>query len=229
MPLAELGGRRGRASSCASALADYVRDYQKTLQHNRRHLLGRYQLVDVAHKVVGVGSVGTRSWIALLLGRDDDDPLFLQVKEAERVGARALRRAGAGSDNQGQRVVEGQRLMQAASDVFLGWLRVDADLDGAPRDYYVRQLWDAKGSVPIEAMPAAELARLRRALWLDARPRPRALGRPRRDRALPRPRRRASTARSPRSPRPTPTRTSATTTALAAAVKSGVVPADRGR
>jgi uncharacterized protein (DUF2252 family) len=138
-------------------LGTYLRDYQKTLQHNRRHLLAGYQLVDVAHKVVGVGSVGTRCWIALLLGHDASDPLFLQLKEAEPsvLEPYAGRRRAM---NQGRRVVEGQQLMQAASDVFLGWLRVEDDLDGRRRDYYVRQLWDAKASAPIDTMPADAMA-----------------------------------------------------------------------
>jgi len=134
-----------------------LRDYQKTLQHNRRHLLNRYRLVDMAHKVVGVGSVGTRCWIVLLLGHDASDPLFMQVKEAEAsvLEPYAGRRRAI---NQGRRVVEGQQLMQAASDAFLGWIRVDEDLDGRRRDYYIRQLWDAKGTVRINTMSSSELA-----------------------------------------------------------------------
>ena len=105
----------------------------------------------MARKVVGVGSVGTRCWIVLLLGRDDSDPLFLQVKEAE---ASVLSRFVGASKytNQGQRVVAGQRLMQAASDIFLGWQRIEAGLDGQQRDFYVRQLRDWKYSLDIEAM-----------------------------------------------------------------------------
>ena len=103
----------------------------------------------MARKVVGVGSVGTRCWIVLLLGRDDSDPLFLQVKEAE---ASVLSRFVGASKyaNQGQRVVAGQRLMQASSDIFLGWQRIEAGLDGLQRDFYVRQLRDWKFSVDIE-------------------------------------------------------------------------------
>jgi uncharacterized protein (DUF2252 family) len=106
--------------------------------------------------VVGVGRVGTRCWIALMLGRDEGDPLFLQVKEAEAsvlsrfVGASAYK-------NQGQRVVAGQRLMQASSDVFLGWHHVDEGLDGRRRDFYVRQLRDWKFSVEIETLLPAGL------------------------------------------------------------------------
>ena len=105
----------------------------------------------MARKVVGVGSVGTRCWIILMLGRADDDPLFLQVKEAE---ASVLSRFVGASKykNQGQRVVAGQRLMQAASDIFLGWQHTDAWLDGRPRDFYVRQLRDWKYSLEIETM-----------------------------------------------------------------------------
>jgi uncharacterized protein (DUF2252 family) len=105
--------------------------------------------------VVGVGSVGTRAWIVLLLGRDDEDPLFLQVKEAEPSVLEPYLRPTAFA-TQGQRVVEGQRMMQSASDVLLGWLRTDG-VDGVTRDYYVRQLWDAKGSALVELMDARVL------------------------------------------------------------------------
>jgi uncharacterized protein (DUF2252 family) len=156
IPLGEISGA-GDPELVRERLRSYLQGYQKTMQHNRRHLLGAYQLVDFAHKVVGVGSVGTRTWIALLLGSDASDPLFLQIKEAEPsvVEPYAGRRRAM---NQGKRVVEGQQLMQAASDVFLGWLRVEEDLDGRRRDYYVRQLWDAKASAPIDTMAADELA-----------------------------------------------------------------------
>jgi hypothetical protein len=125
------------------------------LQPDRRHLLDSYKLVDIARKVVGVGSVGTRCFIVLLLGRDENDPLFLQVKEAE---SSVLEPYVGKSDfsHHGQRVVEGQRLMQAASDIFLGWDRVPG-VDGVERDYYVRQLWDGKISADLTAMPAQRL------------------------------------------------------------------------
>lgn len=103
--------------------------YRETLPFDRRHLLGGYRPVDMAHKVVGVGSVGTRAWIVLLLGNDSGDPLFLQIKEAEH----SVLEPFAGPSHfstSGQRVVEGQRLMQAAGDIFLGWTRVDSELDG---------------------------------------------------------------------------------------------------
>ena len=128
-----------------------VATYQRTLETDRRYLLQQYEFCDMARKVVGVGSVGTRCWIVLLLGRDDADPLFLQVKEAE---ASVLSRyVGASQyDNQGQRVVAGQRLMQASGDIFLGWHRIKAGLDGRSRDFYVRQLRDWKFSIDIETL-----------------------------------------------------------------------------
>src|SRR5215207_3933160 len=123
-----------------------LESYKRTLQDDRRHLLDRYRFVDAARKVVGVGSVGTRAYIVLLEGRDENDPLFLQVKEA---GASVLEGQAAPSahENQGQRVVAGQRLMQAASDIFLGWIRGPAG-----RDFYWRQLRDMKGSAQVERM-----------------------------------------------------------------------------
>jgi uncharacterized protein (DUF2252 family) len=130
--------------------------YQRTLETDRRYLLQQYEFCDMARKVVGVGSVGTRCWIVLMLGRDDSDPLFLQVKEAE---ASVLSRYVGASKyaNQGQRVVAGQRLMQASGDIFLGWQRTEAGLDGRTRDFYVRQLRDWKFSVDIEALRPAGL------------------------------------------------------------------------
>lgn len=125
--------------------------YMATLRGAQRRLLGRYRVVDFASKVVGVGSVGTRCFILLLLGRDDDDPLFLQVKEAPpSVLERHLPKTE--FKQQGERVVNGQELMQAASDITLGWLR------GPERDFYIRQLRDMKGSVEIENLTAAQLA-----------------------------------------------------------------------
>jgi uncharacterized protein (DUF2252 family) len=128
-----------------------ISDYTRSLSPDRRRLVGTYRYVDMAHKVVGVGSVGSRAWIILLEGRDDGDPLVLQAKEAGPsvlegpLGSRSRFR------NHGARVVEGQRFMQAASDIFLGWQRVKG-LDGGQRDFYVRQLWDGKGSVVVENM-----------------------------------------------------------------------------
>jgi uncharacterized protein (DUF2252 family) len=130
--------------------------YRDSLEPHRRRLLDRYRLVDVARKVVGVGSVGSRAWVVLLVGRDHDDPLVLQVKEAgESVLEHHL--GPAGFDHHGRRVVEGQRAMQATSDVLLGWLDGEG-LDGVQRDFYVRQLWDGKGSAVIEGMGPEHLA-----------------------------------------------------------------------
>ena len=138
-------------------LQTVLRGYRETLEHDRRVLLEQFELTDIAHKVVGVGSVGTRAWIALYLGRDGQDPLFLQVKEAD---ASVLEEFLGPSEfkNHGERVVVGQRLMQATSDIFLGWLHVDAGLDGKPRDFYGRQLKDWKGSAEIEQMDPKALA-----------------------------------------------------------------------
>ena len=128
-----------------------LREYRRTLETDRRRLLERYRFADLARKVVGVGSVGTRARIALFLGRDGQDPLFLQLKEAE---PSVLERFAGRSDyrNAGHRVVAGQRLMQAASDIFLGWIHVSEGIDGREHDLYVRQLRDWKGSAEIEAM-----------------------------------------------------------------------------
>jgi uncharacterized protein (DUF2252 family) len=131
-------------------LRGVIRSYRRTLAGDRRKLLERYRYVHAARKVVGVGSVGTRAYIMLLVGRDESDPLFLQFKEAE---ASVLEPFLGKSEfaNHGQRVVEGQRLTQAASDIMLGWLRTPG-VDGVERDFYVRQLWDAKGSALVELM-----------------------------------------------------------------------------
>ena len=128
--------------------------YRESLSPDRRQLFDRYRLVDVARKVVGVGSVGTRCWVALLVGRDAGDPLFLQVKEA---GASVLEPfVGTGHyQHHGRRVVEGQRLQQAATDILLGWTRIPGG-DGQMHDYYIRQLWDQKGSALLDELdPAA--------------------------------------------------------------------------
>jgi uncharacterized protein (DUF2252 family) len=128
-----------------------IETYRRTLSPDVRQLIDRYRYVHLAHKIVGVGSVGTRCWIVLMLGRDLDDPLFLQVKEAGPSVLAPFNGAGR-YKHQGRRVVEGQRLMQAASDILLGWISAEGVLDGKPRDFYVRQLWDGKGSAEIETM-----------------------------------------------------------------------------
>jgi len=133
-----------------------LRVYRRTLAGDRRHVLERFRFVDVARKVVGVGSVGTRAWIVLMLGRDNEDPLILQAKEAEASVLEPFLGKSSFASH-GQRVVEGQRLMQAASDIMLGWIRTDGP-DGVKRDFYLRQLWDAKGSALVELMEPNLLA-----------------------------------------------------------------------
>jgi uncharacterized protein (DUF2252 family) len=133
-------------------LREQFRAYRATLRHDQRHLLEQFQLVDVARKVVGVGSVGTRAFIVLLQGRDQGDPLFLQVKEAsasvleDHLGKSRYRQHG-------ERVVQGQRMMQAASDIYLGWTK-GAD---ATRHFYWRQLRDMKASAEVETMAPVAL------------------------------------------------------------------------
>ncbi len=130
--------------------------YRESLKGDRRHLFDSYRFVEMARKVVGVGSVGTRAWVILMMGRDGQDPLFMQAKEAEAsvlepyVGASEF-------ENHGERVVEGQWLMQAASDILLGWLPANG-IDDQERDFYVRQLWDGKRSADVETMPPEGLA-----------------------------------------------------------------------
>jgi uncharacterized protein (DUF2252 family) len=150
IPIRDLLGELPESVDIAAELRSLVGKYRRTLQADRRVLLEQYEVADMARKVVGVGSVGTRCWIVLLLGRDDSDPLFLQIKEAEE--SVLARFAGPSRfTNQGERVVSGQRLMQAASDIFLGWQRF-VGLDGTARDFYVRQLRDWKFSVDIATM-----------------------------------------------------------------------------
>jgi uncharacterized protein (DUF2252 family) len=140
----------GETRDLQQAMTDILASYRSTLQGDRQHLLDRYRFRHLARKVVGVGSVGTRAWVALFTGADDSDPLFLQAKEAE---ASVLEPYAGGSrfKNHGRRVVEGQRLMQAASDIFLGWCPA-LGFDGRDRDFYLRQLWDWKGSADVETM-----------------------------------------------------------------------------
>ena len=157
--------------------------YRSTLRDDRRELLDRFHIVDVARKVVGVGSVGTRVWVCLFEGSSgrEDDHMILQVKEAQTsvlepyVGSSTL-------DHQGRRVVAGQRVTQGPTDIFLGW----CEGPRTGRQYYVRQLWDAKGrSRPHQdGPPRADAPRL--AVCVRARPRPRADGRPGADLGLPR-------------------------------------------
>ena len=156
VPIDQLAEGRER-EKLFDELHGLLRDYRGTLEFDRRVLLEEFEFTDLARKVVGVGSVGTRAWIALLLGRDGQDPLFLQMKEAEASVLEELLSPSEFS-NHGERVVVGQRLMQATSDIFLGWLHVDSGLDDKPRDFYCRQLKDWKGSAEIEQMVPKALA-----------------------------------------------------------------------
>jgi uncharacterized protein (DUF2252 family) len=154
VPGEELAEAEG-GGDAAEALEPVLAAYRDSLPADRRNLLDGYSFRQIARKVVGVGSVGTRAWVLLLTGADDGDPLFLQAKEAEAsvlepyAGASRFR-------NHGRRVVEGQRLMQAASDIFLGWCPAVGP-DGQRRDFYVRQLWDWKRSAEIERLTARSL------------------------------------------------------------------------
>ena len=154
VPVAEIAAEAGMTvDEIKAPLHHLFREYRQTLQPDRRHLLEEFRWVDFARKVVGVGSVGTRCWILLLLGRDGDDPLFLQIKEAQQsVLEPYLGTSTHGND--GERVVHGQRLMQTSSDIFLGWVRSSevTSLDGVGRDFYVRQLWDWKTSVDLDTI-----------------------------------------------------------------------------
>ena len=150
VPVEDVYSEPDQAVQVEQVIEGALRSYGATMSPDRRHLLSQYRYVALARKVVGVGSVGTRCWVALFVGEDPSDVLFLQVKEAEES---VLERFTSKSTvrNHGQRVVEGQRLMQASSDIFLGWQRVDLP-DASHRDFYVRQLWDWKASASFETM-----------------------------------------------------------------------------
>ena len=141
------------ADELLHAVHEQFRAYRATLQPDRRQLLERFELIDVARKVVGVGSVGTRAFIALFQGRDQQDPLFLQVKEATRSVLEDHLPASR-YKQPGERVVQGQRMMQAASDIYLGWTKRTE----ASRYFYWRQLRDMKGSVDVESLRPSALA-----------------------------------------------------------------------
>jgi uncharacterized protein (DUF2252 family) len=156
VPIDELLPAGTERAAMEAEFSGMIGKYRRTLETDRRYLLEQFTFADMARKVVGVGSVGTRCWVVLMLGRDESDPLFLQVKEAEE--SVLCRFVGASKyANQGQRVVAGQRLMQASSDIFLGWQRLESGLDGKSRDFYVRQLRDWKFSVDIENILPAGL------------------------------------------------------------------------
>ena len=184
---------------------EQFREYRATLRADQRHLLERFEVIDMARKVVGVGSVGTRAFIVLLQGRDEQDPLFLQVKEAttsvleDHLPKSRYRQPG-------ERVVQGQRMMQAASDIYLGWSKGTED----NRYLYWRQLRDMKASATVETMGRARSPRTPASAprrWHEPTPAPATRCRSPRTSA----RRTASTSRSPTSPSATPTRTTGTT------------------
>jgi uncharacterized protein (DUF2252 family) len=139
------------------AIRVMIRSYRRSLRGDCRRLLERFKFAGAARKVVGVGSVGTRAWVVLMTGHDDTDPLFLQAKEAQASVLEPFLGKSKYASH-GQRIVEGQRLMQSASDVLLGWVRTTGIVDGENRDFYVRQLWDGKGSAVVEAMTPAVMA-----------------------------------------------------------------------
>jgi uncharacterized protein (DUF2252 family) len=145
-----------RVDAIYGLLREVLGKYQRTLQSDRKHLLEQFTLVQVARKVVGVGSVGTRCWIALMDAGDGTEPLFLQPKEAQ-ASALAAYCGRSSYASHGERVVAGQLLMQAESDIFLGWTHVTGP-DGVDRDYYVRQLKDWKFSFPVEQMIPSGMA-----------------------------------------------------------------------
>jgi len=156
VPVGDLLEDQVQREEVEQGLRDIIAAYRATLEPERRVLLDQYHLIDFARKVVGVGSVGTRSWMALLIGDNERDPLFLQAKEA---GPSVLEEFTTPSefDNCGQRVVVGQRLMQAVSDIFLGWVRVKG-IDGQRRDFYLRQLRDWKGSAEVGIMTPSTMS-----------------------------------------------------------------------
>jgi uncharacterized protein (DUF2252 family) len=168
VPVDELPGETPERDALETAINEIIRAYASTLQHDRRTVLDGFSYVDLARKVVGVGSVGTRCWIVLMQGRDASDPLFLQVKEAQ---ASVLEpHLGTSTyENHAQRVVEGQRLLQSSSDILLGWCRT-VDVEGIRRDMYVRQLWDWKTSVDLDTISPGQLLVYARACgWTLAR------------------------------------------------------------
>ena len=207
VPARDLAATYGvSADELQHVIHEQFRAYRATLQDDRRHLLERFEIIDVARKVVGVGSVGTRAFIVLLQGRDQQDPLFLQVKEAT---ASVLEDHLPKSryKQPGERVVQGQRMMQAASDIYLGWTK-GAE---ANRYLYWRQLRDMKGSAVVESMSPAGARVLRPPVRMDAGAGARPIGRPDRDRCVPGQETTGSTSRSPTSPSATQIRTSGTT------------------
>ena len=185
VPIDELIPTEAERDAFETEIRGLIRGYRRTLETDRRHLIEEFRYADMARKVVGVGSVGTRAWILLFLGRDDQDPLFLQVKEAQPsvleqfVGKSAY-------NNCGQRVVAGQRLMQATSDIFLGWQHVAAGLGRATAGLLRAPTQRLEGLVRLRSSHPTGRSCVRESLRLDARARPRPLRRPGRDLQLPR-------------------------------------------
>ena len=167
-PASRAGHRELTSATRPTIVSEVLDEYAAGLDPDRRYLFGTYRFVDMARKVVGVGSVGTRAWVFLFAGRGGRDPLVLQAKEAQAsvlepyLGASEF-------ENHGERVVRGQRMDQAALDVFLGWQR-SRGLDGKEHDFYIRQLWDWKASIDLSTMTYAGLHAYARACgWSLAR------------------------------------------------------------
>ena len=208
VPVRELAATYGMSpDETEHVIRDQFRAYRATLQDDRRQLLERFEIVDWARKVVGVGSVGTRAFIVLLQGRDARRPAVLAGQGGDRLGAGGITCPRAATASTASGSSQGQRLMQAASDIYLGWTK---GLD-VRRHYYWRQLRDMKGSAAGRGDAAVRAHLLRRHLRVDAGPGPRPVRGPGRHRRIPRRRATRSTNRSPTSPSATPTRTSRTT------------------
>ena len=150
VPLRDLIGEEKKNFDFRHDLRNAIDLYKVSLPAERQGLLDQYEPVEMAHKVVGVGSVGRQAWILIMMGRGNSDPLVLQIKEAEASVLEAYYGSSVYSEC-GRRVVEGQRAIQTAGDILLGWVRL-RDLGGVMKDYYVRQLWDAKGSIDMETI-----------------------------------------------------------------------------
>jgi uncharacterized protein (DUF2252 family) len=168
VPLRELFDRPARARDETAWVQELLDEYAASLEPDHGYLFGTYRFVDMARKVVGVGSVGTRAWVVLLVGREGKDPLVLQAKEAQPSVLEPY--AGASEfENNGERVVRGQQISQAVSDVFLGWQRSEG-LEGEEHDFYVRQLWDWKASADLSTLSESGLHAYTRACgWSLAR------------------------------------------------------------
>jgi hypothetical protein len=150
VPFRELFGEEKELFEFRYNVRNALELYKETLPSERRRIIDQYEPLEMAHKVVGVGSVGRQAWILIMMGRENGDPLVLQIKEAEASVLEAYYGASI-YEKCGQRVVEGQRAIQTAGDILLGWVRLD-DPRGIRKDYYVRQLWDAKGSFDMETI-----------------------------------------------------------------------------